>query len=44
MNVDWSPLVGKTAMMTGSTGLIGSHLRASLQKVAADVYFPLARF
>ena len=44
MNVDWSPLVGKTAMITGSTGLIGSHLRTSLQKIAANVVFPSRDF
>ena len=40
MKVDWSPLVGKTVMVTGSTGLIGSHLRTSVQKIAAHCYFP----
>ena len=30
MNVDWSPLKGKTVMVTGSTGLIGRAIQQSL--------------
>src|SRR5271166_533765 len=32
MNVDWSPLIGKSIMITGSTGFLGSHLAKSVQQ------------
>jgi UDP-glucuronate decarboxylase len=39
MNIDWSPLIGKSVMVTGSTGFVGSALRKSLDESPAEYCF-----
>ena len=40
MDIDWTPIIGKTVMVTGSTGFIGSHMLKTAMIYQNTVYTP----